>query len=269
MSVEVPDVERPVVGGAEDVHPGPLRQPVGEVPLAPLRRGHRPGELDGAAEGVHVVAAEAPDQRVQHLDGGPGVVQRPVVGLGRGAEVRRQRAQLAVGDLVPGQHPPGQRHRVEHPGVGPAVTVLRARRLEETHVVRRVVGHQHRVGEELQEGRQHRLDRRRRGDHRLGDAGQHGDEGRDRLPGVDQGAQRAELHAAADLHRADLGDPAAIGGAAGGLQVHHHEGGPVQGEFVGVAAVDRAVRAEQRILHEAGGAGGFGARRGGSGAVGH
>ncbi len=41
--------------------------------------------------------------------------------------------------------------------------------------------------------------------------------------GVDQRPELAQLLAAADLDRADLGDPVAVGCAAGGLQVDDHE----------------------------------------------
>jgi hypothetical protein len=76
---------------------------------------------------------------------------------------------------------------------------------------------------ELQERRQHRLDRRRGRDHRLGDAGEHGDERRDGRTRVDQGGELAQFLPAAHLHRADLGDAPAFGRAAGRLQVDDHE----------------------------------------------
>ena len=43
-------------------------------------------------------------------------------------------------------------------------------------------------------------------DHRVGDAGEHADERADLLAGIDEGLELAEHLAAADLHRADLGD---------------------------------------------------------------
>ena len=47
--------------------------------------------------------------------------------------------------------------------------------------------------------------------------------------GVDQGGELAHLLAAADLDRADLGDPVAVRRTAGGLQVQHHERDVAQG----------------------------------------
>ena len=60
-------------------------------------------------------------------------------------------------------------------------------------------------------------------DHRVGDAGEDGDERRDRLGRVDQGLELAEHLAAAHLDRADLGDAALGRAAAGGLEVDDDE----------------------------------------------
>ena len=77
---------------------------------------------------------------------------------------------------------------------------------------------------ELEELGEHLVDRRCRRDHRVGDAGQHGDERRDQLVRVDQGLELSEDLAAADLHGADLGDHRAIlGRAAGRLEVDDAE----------------------------------------------
>ena len=59
------------------------------------------------------------DQPVQHVDGGPRVGQRAVVRLGRGAEERGQRGELAVGHLVARQHPAGEDRGVDDREAGP------------------------------------------------------------------------------------------------------------------------------------------------------
>ena len=239
-----PDIQRAVVGGPEDVDPRHVRQAIGQVPLPALGRGDRLGELDGVAERVHLEAAQPLDQPVQDVDGGPGVVQRPVGRLHGGVEELGEGGQLAVGHLVAGQRPAGHRGGVQHPDLRPGVAVPVAGRLEEADVVRRVVRHQHRPAQELQQAGQHRLDRRGRGQHRLGDAGQHGDERRQPLARVYQGGEDAQPLAGAHLDRADLGDPAAVRRAAGGLQVEHHERRVDQRHRRGV---DRAVGAQEGV----------------------
>ena len=82
--------------------------------------------------------------------------------------------------------------------------------LEEAHVERRVVRHQHASRRELQERRQRGLDGRSVGNHGIADAGQHRDERRDLGVRVDQRLELAQDLAAADLDRADLGDHAAL-----------------------------------------------------------
>ncbi len=66
----------------------------------------------------------------------------------------------------------------------------------------------HRARAELVERGEHRLDARGRDHHRLRDAGEDGDLGRDGHARVHQRLERAEALAAADLDRADLGDRA-------------------------------------------------------------
>jgi hypothetical protein len=172
------------------------------------------------------------------------VVERPVVGLHRGPEEVRERAQFPVRNLVAGQGPPGQRRRVEHPRVRPGVAVPGAGRLEEADVVRRVVRHQDGAPEELQQGGQHRLDRRGGPQHRLGDAGQDGDERRQRRTRVDQRRELAEPLAGTHLDGADLGDAGAVRRAAGGLQVEHHERGVRVGQR---RRIHGAVGGQQRV----------------------
>jgi hypothetical protein len=104
-----------------------------------------------------------------------------------------------------------------------------ARGAEETGVERRVVGHQHRAGQELEHARQHGGQPRCPGDHRAGDPGERHDVRRDADPRVHERADLADPLAAAHLHRADLGDGVALGAAAGGLEVQHDEGDLAQG----------------------------------------
>ena len=63
-----------------------------------------------------------------------------------------------------------------------------------------------RAAGELKEAGQHLGDARRVDDHGVGDAGEHGDEGRDGLVGIDERLELAEHLAAAHLDRAELGD---------------------------------------------------------------
>ena len=130
-------------------------------------------------------------------------------------------------------------HLVAHEATGQAVGVDRAvveagavgadqGGLEEADVEAHVVPDHHRAADELEEGGQHLVDRGRRQHHGLGDAGEHGDLGRDGQARVDEGLEGAEALAAAQLHRADLGDRAVGRRAAGGLEVDHDEGDVVQ-----------------------------------------
>ena len=160
----------------------------------------------------HAEVAEPLEQAVQHVDGGPRVGQRAVVGRRRRPGSSRARVrQLAVGRLVAGDAPGGPAARCRAPG-GPATRARcsRAGGLEER---RRRTARCARPApcraRELEERRQRRLEPRGAGDHRVGDAGQHRDERRDRHARVDQRLELAEHLAAAHLDRADLGDLAA------------------------------------------------------------
>ena len=83
-----------------------------------------------------------------------------------------------------------------------------------------VVADEHGVADELeQRAGSTALDARRRGDQGVGEPGEHGDLRRDRPAGVDEGLERAEALAAADLDGADLGDHVVVAVAAGGLEV--------------------------------------------------
>ena len=208
----------------EDVDPGRLRQPVREVALAPLRAADPGGVGPELLQGVDPDRAEPPDDPVEDVDRGAGVVERPVVGRHLRAEVPGEGRQLVVAHLVPADDLPGQPHGVEDLGAGPAQVVRGAGRLEEADVEAGVVGDEDGTLRELEE-----LGHRGPGaggvaDHRVGDARQGLDERRDRLAGVDEGLQLAEHLATADLDRTDLGDAAVPGGAPGRLEIDHDEG---------------------------------------------
>ncbi len=232
------DVERAVVGCPEHVDAGSVGQAVGEVALAALGRCDGLGELDRVADGVDAEAPEAGEQRVQHVNRGASVVERSVA-RHPGVEERRERGQLPIGHLVSRQRTTGDRQRVEHPGLRPRVTEFGARRFQEADVIGRVVGDPDGVTSELQERRQRLFELGRGRDHRLGDAGQHGHERRDRQPRVDQGAEFAHFLAAAHLHRADLGDAAVVGHTAGRLEVDDDERGLPQRAGLGMRDVQR------------------------------
>ena len=209
---------------AEQVDAGGVGQPLSEVTLAARGRSDLAAEGLQLLEGVDPEAAESLHQAVEHVDGRPGVGQRPVVGSRAGVEDARQRGQLAVGGVVAGDDAAGQLGRVDDLEARPRPLLLLGEVAQETDVERGVVGHQHAALGELEERRQHGLDRGRVGDHGVGDAGQDRDEGRDLGARVDQGLELTEHLAAPDLHGADLGDHRTGGGrAARGLEVDHAE----------------------------------------------
>ena len=218
------DVEDPGPVVAEEVDAGGVGESLGEVALAPLGRADPRRERRQLLERVHAEAAEALHQAVQHVDGRPRVGEGAVVGRGAGVEEHRERRQLAVGGVVPGDHPARQLGGVDHLEGRPRPPLPCREVLEEADVERRVVRHQHAALRELQERGQRRLDGRRVGDHRVGDAGQDRDERRDLGVRVHQGLELAEDLAAAHLDRTDLGDHrAGLGRPAGGLEVDDAE----------------------------------------------
>jgi hypothetical protein len=95
--------------------------------------------------------------------------------------------------------------------------------VQEPEVEAGVVGHEHRVAEELDQGGEDGLHGRRFPDRVVVDAGEVGDERGDGNAGIDQGVKRADSLATAVLHRPDLGDPRLGRRAAGRLQVHAGE----------------------------------------------
>ena len=87
-------------------------------------------------------------------------------------------------------------------------------------------------------------------DERVGEAGEHRDLRRDRPARVDERLERAEELAAADLHRADLGDRVVGAVAARRLEVEHAERdvGERRAEVV-EAALDRCSHSEHETTN--------------------
>jgi hypothetical protein len=180
-----------------------------------LGRPPMPGQRGQRLQVVERGGPERPrplDEEVEQLDRGRRVLERPVAGHIREPEPGGERAEPTVVGLV-AQQGAGEVHRVddgrriEQRPVGPG-----ERGVEETHVERDVVTRDHRVARELDQRRQHGVDR-----------GQPDPGG-----GTDQGVQGAELLAAAHQQRAHLGDLVPAGIGAGGLEVEHAEGDLVE-----------------------------------------
>ena len=129
--------------------------------------------------------------------------------LGASSRVMTRRASLAVSSTS---------------NAGQARPCCSAKCSQETHVERCVVGDQDASLRELEELGEDLLDRWRTGHHRVGDPGEHRNERRDRLVGVDQRLELAQHLATADLDRANLRDHRAVlGGPSGGLEVDDAE----------------------------------------------
>ncbi|CAM4520773.1 hypothetical protein NONI108955_41725 [Nocardia ninae] len=213
---------------AEQVHAGARGHVGGEEPLRALARGDVGQVVDQLGEAVHALIADPGDQRVQHIDGRPRVVQRPVRRLGARTEQPGQRAQPDRRRLVPAEYPPGQLHGAQHRRGGPRGVAGGRGCAQERHVEPRVVRDEHRTGGEFEETGQHRRDAGRRVHHGSRDPGDLHDRRRHRPSGVDQGGELAEHLAAAHLDGADLGDRVGARTGPRGLQVDDDEGGVEQ-----------------------------------------
>jgi hypothetical protein len=163
------------------------------------------------------------EQQVQQVGRGQDVVEGPVrrpVGEG---EPGSQRAQPAVGHVVVQQQAPGQRHGVDRWQPEPLAVQRGEGRVEERQVEAHVVADEHRPAHELEQGGQDLAHRGRRQDHRLGDAGELGDERGDGGARVDQRLEGPKALAAPELGRSHLGDGAVGRRPAGRLEVDHAE----------------------------------------------
>ena len=139
------------------------------------------------------------------------------------AQARGQCVELAIGHVV------AQQTAGERAGVDPLIrqrrpVAARQRGIEEAEVEAHVVTDDDGVTHEFEKRGEHGVDARRSRDHRLCDAGEHGDLGRDRAPGVDERLEGTEGLATTDFDGADLGDRAVVRRPAGGLEVEHAEG---------------------------------------------
>ena len=218
----LPDVEDAVVPADEPVHAGRVRQSVGEPDLAEVGSPSCADDLAEIAERQDAQPAAEIEQPVQDLRARHRVVERSVGRLHACPEVLGQRLQTNVGDVRP-HDPPGElggaHGRPAQEGVIEPGEVL----VQEREVEASVVGHEHRVTGELEERRQHRLDRRFASDQEVVDPREVGDERGDRLFGVDQRVERPDALAPRDLDRPDLRDPRVPGRPAGRLEIDDHE----------------------------------------------
>ena len=163
---------------------------------------------------MQVVEAEHPERRrplqqdVQEVGGGQRVVEGAVGGPVVEPEPAGQRAEPAV--AAPRRAAGGGPARTcrRSGGRAGASRSRSSAALRNADVEADVVADQDAPPTNSTNGGQHGLDAGRRRHHRLGDAGQHRDLGRDRRARVHQRLERAEALAAAHLHGADLGDAA-------------------------------------------------------------
>ncbi len=181
----------------------------------------RLAETHDLFEGADALLLELSQQQQEDLAGRESVVQGPVArfdgrveALGEGGERAAHGRQQAAGEA----------QRVERGAREGAAHEHAQLVVEKSQVETRVVGHEDRVGREGEKPRQDLFDGRLAGQHRGADAGDLGDLGRYRLPGIDELREGRDLAAALDAHGADLGDLGEAGGAAGGLEVDHGEG---------------------------------------------
>ena len=115
------------------------------------------------------------------------------------------------------------RGQAEGPAENSARVVVEQRRVE-----RRVVRDEHGAAREPLEVRQHALERRRVGDHRVRNAGQLGDVWRNRTAGVHQPIEALDRTEPAKTHGADLGYAGLADPLARRLHVDHDDVGVVE-----------------------------------------
>ncbi|SKU09406.1 Uncharacterised protein [Mycobacteroides abscessus subsp. abscessus] len=109
---------------------------------------------------------------MEDINGGPGIVESPVIGCGGRAEQLRQRTQADARGLIAGEHPAGQPDRAQNGGLWPVDSTLPCRRLEEPDIEAGIVSDQYRTTGEFEKSRQYLCDRRCVDQHRRGDAGE-------------------------------------------------------------------------------------------------
>ncbi len=216
------DVEHATGPVLEEVDAGGAGQRCGQRDLAEVGAAPRGTRLAQVAEREDAEVRAGVEEPGEHLAGRLGVREGAMRRLHARAEVAGQRLQPDVRHVGP-HHPPGQLRRADRRALERRVLESPEVRVHEPEVERRVVRDEDRAAEELEQARQHVLDGRRPRDHRVADAGEPRDVRRDRLPRVDERAERAEPLAPAVAHGSHLRDRVGGRRAARGLQVDHDE----------------------------------------------
>jgi hypothetical protein len=215
-----------------------------------------PLELDQLIEALDPALHGALEEDAEDLGRDARVGQRAVSSEAGDAEGRRDRVErpaAEVGQETSGEAQGAERRQIQRPtGERPLCGV------QVPQVEGRVVRHQRRVADELEEAGQGIGESRRIGDHRVGDACQLGDEPGDRAAWVDEGRERPAQPALRDLHGADLDDAARRGCTPRRLEVDDDESGGTERPRqrvvdVRAPAPGRGIEAEARIAPEQGG----------------
>ena len=189
-------------------------------------RGRRRGPLERLERVAdrRGVRAQAPEQRAEHARAGLGVGQRAVRRVDLDAQRVGQRGEPALAHER--RVAARQRDRAQRRRVGPRQPRALERLAQDAAVERRVVGDEHalrRRADELGEVGQDRVGGRRLVDHRLRDLREALDRARQRRGAADERLPAIVQLAAADEHRADLGQLAGVARAAVGLGVDDDE----------------------------------------------
>ena len=181
-----------------------------------------------------------------------GIINSAVVVEGRYLKMLVDRVQLVVAQ--PREQRLSHRQRVDIGVLVPADARLLPRLADKEHVKAvRVVRHQNVIAAEFLEGADGLLRRGGIGHHGIVDAGQVNDLLRDRLTGIDEGAEFLFLVDLTVFHKdgADFGQPLGVGVKAGRLGVEHNkragqrhlrravDGGDHIIDKIGLAAVDQ------------------------------
>ena len=191
-------------------------------------RGRRPppeplrarSSCDGLADRRRV-RVQPREQRAEHARAGLRVGQRAV----RHADLDPERVGERGEPAAPLQRrePARHRDRAEHRRLRPVERRARERPAQHADVEARRVRDQHAPAQQPAEVGQHRLGRRRAVDHLLRDPGEALDPARQRLGDADERGPAVVQLAAADEHRADLGQLAALAGEPVRLRVDGDE----------------------------------------------
>ncbi len=159
----------------------------------------------------------------QHFGGDARVAEGAVAIDRRNPEVTGERVQRAPAQRR--QETARQAQGAEEVAGDRFAEDLAPRSVEKSAIEARIVRHHHVLARELRILRQHRLDRRPSRQHLVANAGQAGDETRQRPARIDQRLKAVDHLPARDFHRADLDDRvSAPRTATGGFQVDDHEG---------------------------------------------